>query len=905
VSTGALLASAPPARPLLALAAALFLGAPATPASAAPARVEDRQQVLVLHSYSPDFVWTRSQQEGIDAVFGPLAAEYDLSIEYLDAVHHPELLQGRLVLDLLRAKLARQRLRVVLTSDNAAFDFARAHRAELFPRVPIVFMGLNGYDDSILRGEQGITGVAEDSDLPGTLQALLRLLPETKRIVFPGMADDLTYRAIRSTIAKDLSALPAHVATAFPEYPDVDAALEEVRKLAPGSVIVIMANMRTADGEGITSQRVVELVSAAAPVPVFTEWDFVLGHGAVGGSVISGIEQGRLAAQIAVQILRGESPESIPVHRGAGRTFAFDHRQLERFGIPKSRLPRGSLLLFAPERTLRVSREVAWVAGISFAVLLGVAGTLVASVRRRRRAERNLRGANERFAAILRAATDYSVIGTDPEGRIVVFSEGSQLMLGYAPEEVMGKPAELLHDPAEVAARAAELGVAAGFEAFVAVARRGGAETREWTYRRKDGSRLRVALTVAAMRGPDGALLGFIGISRDVTAEKRMEEQLAHSQKMESVGLLAGGVAHDFNNLLTPILGHTALLLEDLDPADPATEALREIRAAAEHASELTRQLLAFSRKQMLELRTLALGDVVHRAESMLRRTLGENIGIEVDVAPDLDAVRADPGQMEQVLLNLAINARDAMPGGGLLHIAARNVTVDEAYVVQHGDLKPGRYVLLEVSDTGVGMTAEVRRHLFEPFFTTKERGKGTGLGLSTVYGIVKQHGGAVGVYSEPGQGSTFRVYLPAAEGAAAPPARPPGPSIPRPGGKETVLVVEDSDAVRLVASDMLRRLGYTVLAAPDGERALSLAEAGGRIDLLLTDVVLPGMNGKQVATRLRERRPGIRVLYMSGYAADVIVHHGAVDEGVAFVRKPLSFDGLARKVRSVLDVPA
>ena len=386
---------------LLALAVLLA----AAPVAHAASPIHGRDSVLVLHSYSQDFVWTRSQQEGIDAVLGAYASAYEVRIEYLDAVHHPELLKGRLVLDLFRAKLADQRFRLVLTSDNAAFDFARAHRAALFPGVPIVFMGLNGYEDSMLRGEKGITGVAEDPDLSGTLQVLLQLVPQTKRIVFPGMVNDLTYRAIRGTVAKDLAALPPQVVAEFPEYPDVDAALEAVRTLPPDAAIVIMTNMRTRDGEGISSQRVVELVSAAASVPVFTNWDFVVGHGAVGGSVISGVEQGRQAAEIAVQILRGERPESIPVHRGAGKTFLFDHRQLARYDIPASRLPPGAVTLFSPERSFRVSRETAWIAGVSFAVLLGMTISLVLSVRRRRRAEEQVHALNRELEGRVRERT--------------------------------------------------------------------------------------------------------------------------------------------------------------------------------------------------------------------------------------------------------------------------------------------------------------------------------------------------------------------------------------------------------------------------------------------------------------------------------------------------------------------
>ncbi len=886
---------------MAALALALsFLGAPAW------ASVQSRPLVLVLHSYSPDYEWTRLQQRGIDAVFGPLERDYRLRIEYLDLANSPQLARGPLLLDLYRSKYAGERFAVVLTSDNGAYQFALSHRAALFPDAPIVFMGLNGWEESMRDGQPGITGAAEDNDFLGTFEVALRLRPGIKRFVLPGMAEDPSFRGNRAMVRQILGAFHHDVAVEFPEYPDVDAAIEALRQLPPDSAIIVIANMRTREGKGVNSQRVVELVSAATTVPIFTAWDFMVGHGAVGGSVTSGVEQGRLAAEIAVRILQGEQADGIPVHRGVGNRYVFDDRQLLRFGIDSARLPKGSEVRYSPERTYRIPREAVWTAVLSLLVLVVAAASLIVAVRRRQRAEAALRDANERLRAILSAATDYSVIGTDPLGRITVFSEGSQLMLGYRPEEAIGRPVtELIHDPSEIAARAAELGIEPGFEVFLTAARRGATETREWVYRRKDGSHLTVSLTVAAVHDKAGALIGFIGIARDVTTQKRVEQQLLQSQKMESVGLLAGGVAHDFNNLLTPILSYTSLFLERLRPEDPVFEGLREIEAAATRATELTRQLLVFSRKQRLELKTLSLGDVVRHTETMLRRTLGETIDIQVEIAPGLDAVRADAGQMEQVLLNLAINARDAMPKGGLLRIAVRSMALDEQAAAQHPGVRAGRHVLLEVSDTGVGMTPEVQAQLFQPFFTTKERGKGTGLGLSTVYGIVTQHGGGITVYSEPGRGTTFRIYLPAlAEVAAADLAGPDqvAPVAPR-GRGETVLVVEDCDAVRKVACSMLDQLGYRALGAADGEQGLEVARAhGARIDLLLTDVVLPRLNGKEVATRLCQERPGLPVVYMSGYAADVVVHDGAIDQGVHFIQKPLTLGLLARKVREVLD---
>jgi PAS domain S-box-containing protein len=528
----------------------------------------------------------------------------------------------------------------------------------------------------------------------------------------------------------------------------------------------------------------------------------------------------------------------------------------------------------------------------------------IRDVTEQRRAAEAMRVANERFGAVFRASS-YSIIGTDRSGTITMFSEGAERMLGYRSEEVVGKLTPIaLHDPAEVAARAAELGVAPGFAAFVHGASGGRSETRDWTYIRKDGSRFPVSLTVTEMRAEDGTPIGYMGIARDVTAQRRLEQQLLQSQKMESIGQLAGGIAHDFNNLLTPITGFSELFLLDLPTGDPRHEGLREIHAAAKRAADLTRQLLAFSRKQVLELKTVRLGEVVELFGRMLRRTLGEDVRIQVSVADDLAPVRADAGQIEQVLMNLSLNARDAMPRGGVLSIDLRNARIEEENAAQAADLKPGAYVVMEVSDSGVGMAPEILAHVFEPFFSTKEAGKGTGLGLSMVYGIVRQHGGNVTVYSEPGRGTTFRVYLPRA------PDRGDGerttrtaPSRELARGMETILVVEDNDIVRDVACSMLRRLGYRVLDADGGDAALRVAFGhAAHVDLLLTDVVMPKMNGKEIFMHLNAAVGGLKVLYMSGYAASVIVNRGALDPGVHFIQKPLSLEALAFKVREVLD---
>ncbi|HUB07636.1 MAG TPA: response regulator [Myxococcales bacterium] len=384
-------------------------------------------------------------------------------------------------------------------------------------------------------------------------------------------------------------------------------------------------------------------------------------------------------------------------------------------------------------------------------------------------------------------------------------------------------------------------------------------------------------------------------------ARRRLEEQLRQAQKLEAIGSLAGGVAHDFNNLLSIILTYSDLLMRALPSDSPMREDLSEIKKAGERARDLTRQLLMFSRQQVIEPRVLCLNDPLQGIRTMLDRLIGEDIELSIVRSPDLWDVEADPGQIEQVLMNLVVNARDAMPDGGKLTIETANVVLDEDYQAQHPGAGTGPHVMLAVIDTGTGMDAVTRSRIFEPFFTTKGPGKGTGLGLSTVFGIVKQNRGNVWVYSEPGLGTAFKIYLPRTEAARE--EKAPVPVAPRVSGNETILVVEDEASLRAAALRVLRELGYRVLEAALPSEAIALCERStDHIHLLLTDVVMPEMNGRQLADRLRQGRPSLKVLYTSGYTENTIVHHGVPEAGIHFLPKPISPDLLAAKVRSVLD---
>jgi two-component system cell cycle sensor histidine kinase/response regulator CckA len=514
-------------------------------------------------------------------------------------------------------------------------------------------------------------------------------------------------------------------------------------------------------------------------------------------------------------------------------------------------------------------------------------------VHAREQAQKVLRQRDEELRAVIRA-TPMPIIRVDREDKVTLWNPAAERVFGWSEEEVMGRPIPYLAPEMQEESRRVRHRALAGETVD-------GVET---VRQRKDGRLVQVRMWLAPVYDESGNISGSTGLLQDVSQERQMEEQLRQSQKMEAVGQLAGGVAHDFNNLLTPILGYCDLILENEALTEPSLrDDVQQIKEAAERASQLTRQILAFSRRQPLQPRTLNINDVVSEMEPLLRRTLGEDVHLLTAYAPHLGATEVDAHELQQALLNLVVNARAAMPSGGKLTLETSNVELDDIYCRTHPEVEPGQWVMLAVSDSGTGMAPEVLARVFEPFYTTKAPGEGTGLGLSMVYGIVRQSGGHVGVYSEPGQGTTFRIYLPRSQGSAerlAPALAEEAAS----GGSETILVVEDDPGVRDLTERILAARGYTVLTAPDAtEGAALLAHCDTTIDLLLTDVVLPGgMQGGALGRAAGYLRPELPIIYMSGYARSAIVHSGRVDEGVDYLAKPFTPESLARKVRRALD---
>ena len=543
--------------------------------------------------------------------------------------------------------------------------------------------------------------------------------------------------------------------------------------------------------------------------------------------------------------------------------------------------------------------------GYALLVMVTIVGILILIFRRHlntleeqrlariRLGDEAVRESEKKYRNLFETVTD-AIFIVDRNGRILEVNEAACRQLGYSRQELLALSVDRISGRSRAEISATQQRIIDQ-----------GHAVSHTTHLRRDGSIIPVELAVTAFTFGDNP--GFIGVARDLTERQRVEEekrqleiQLQQAVKMESIGLLAGGIAHDFNNLLTSILGN-AEMAQAVLPADSSLAApLREILKAGNSAAALTRQLLAFSRKQIIQPRLIDLNDLIIQMNTMLFRLIGEHITFKTALGQDLAPIKVDPGLVEQILINLVVNARDAMPDGGTLTVETTGVRLGGKYQALHLASESGKYVMLAVSDDGPGMTAEVKARLFEPFFTTKPKGRGTGLGLATTYGAVKQSGGHIEVYSELGKGTTFKIYFPAASGSVE--TLEPIEAV-TPTGDETVLLVEDDPDVRLLSSEMMLSLGYRVIAAASGDQALEMVtQRKEPIHLLLTDVVLPGMNGRQLAEKLTVIHPETRVLFTSGYTEDIIVYRGVLDQGLSFIGKPYSRDSLAAKVRQILD---
>ena len=875
-----------------------FAAPAVTPADQASAGEIGSRHILILSSYHRDYSWTEQIIEGIHAAFAEFDTPIEFSYEYLDTKRQEETAAYyQLCAELLLHKYQRKPVDLIILSDNSSFNFLAVHQQQLFPDVPVVFCGINNYSPTLHSRLPGSTGVAEDKEMGATLGLIRRLHPDARSIAI--ISDTTGTGAIdagliKHAIKEDSSFAPVILSSGQLSLAEL---LERLRHLPADTIIFFSSFWHDRTGRTFAADDVIPLLAKNASVPIYTHADTFLSGGIVGGVLVHGHTQGRRAGEMAVQILNGVPIASIPVSAHANKPI-FDYQALVRWQIDKQRLPADAVILNLPPPSF-YERYTAliWSTIATFITLLLLIIGLAANIVFRQRAEAALRQSEARFRALIEMSP-----------LPILLCHGNDIL--YANRTFM----ELVNADCFEAVTVRQL---FDFVATDEVDRvkhtvatwvqsgRQGALQFESIGRRMDGSHFPVAVNVTMITLAEGACsLAFIS---DITERCRAEEerhklqtQLLHAQKMESVGRLAGGVAHDFNNMLGVILGYTELSMKQLAPSERLYANLQQIKEAAEHSADLTRQLLAFARRQTVAPKVIDLNDTVERMLQMLHRLIGEQIKLSWLPGNAVWPVRIDPVQLQQVLMNLCVNARDAISGAGTVIIETGNLAGSSALLGQQGDIVPGDYVQLAVGDDGCGIDAQTREHLFDPFFTTKEIGKGTGLGLAMVYGIVKQNDGHIIVQSSPGQGTVFHILLPRHDAAIEPAVekQPPEPAAAI-SGQETILLVEDEPKILEMTATLLELQGYRVISAPLPSEAIRLAEKHhGEIHLLITDVIMPEMNGRELAEHLLASYPNLKQLFISGYTADIMSANGGPDDEIHFLQKPFTAAELSSAVQ-------
>jgi two-component system cell cycle sensor histidine kinase/response regulator CckA len=863
---------------LIVLAATLSAMVVFPPAvAAAPA-----SPILVLNSYHQGYSWTDGEVAGIRSVMGD-ASTVQLSVEYLDWRRFPTQQNHDQVEKLLQTRYSTSRPDVLIVTDNPALDFALDHRNSLFEDMPIVFCGINDYQASVLRKDKNITGVAEEIDPAGTLAIALGLQPHATSVY---VITDFTETglAVRRTIQSVIPAFEDRASFTFSPDVTITELMDATAALPDGTVILAGPFTRDKDGAFIDMPAFTAELARHTSLPVYGVYEQCLGWGIVGGVLTSPQLEGTKAGELVARILAGEPAGSIPVVTRQSTRVAFDWRRMSALGIPVSSLPVGATVINRPVTILDTNRRlVVFTAAVILLLVLGIVFLAVNDVRRERAEASALRLAT----AIEQAAEAIAI--TDPTGIVTYVNPAFEHTTGFPDAESRGHNIRaLLGD--EVAApleRRVEESLTP-YESW----------KKKITSIRKDGSLVELDLTVSPVRGPGDEVANYTYVGRDITQEAALEEQLRQSQKMEGIGLLAGGVAHDFNNILTGILGYANMLEPDAAPGSTMQEGLHVIQQAAERAAELTRQLLSFARRGKRQNITVDLNSTILEVVSLLSRTVNKNITMTEHFDTDQATVLGDPGQLQQVVLNLAINGRDAMLQGGTLTFRTWHQLFDGEQLMAHPGTKPGVFVALSVADTGVGIEKKNLRRIFEPFFTTKDTGKGTGMGLAMAYGIVKSHKGFIDVTSDLGKGATFTAYIPATDLV---PAAAPVPSLPR-KGHGRILIVDDEEVVRKLAREMLRRAGYDVVTAAGTTEAVTWYRAHPHeTDLVIIDMVMPGKDGQECFKSLKAIDPDVRAILSTGYGLDGHAQD-TLDTGmVGYVQKPYHMDDLVTAVADAL----
>lgn len=853
------------------------------------------KNVLVLNSYHPGFLWSDGIMEGVKSEFTKSGQNIKIDIEYMDTKRISDKKHYQNLYGLYKHKFIKRDYDLILTSDDHAFSFMIKYHDELFPDKPVVFCGLNSLDESLeidLSRLGWITGSVEMYDIQGNLDLIRRLHPDIKQIAV--ICDNtMSSQKCKGKVREAADLMPDSIKfNYFKENVYMEDILMKVRDLPRNSVVFLMSFFKDRKGRYYSPQTGGKMISENSPVPVYSAWDCYLGHGITGGLITNSNAQGKMGAKISLRILNGDKISNIPVSRKPADNYMFDYNKLERFGVKFSQLPENSIVSNKPYSFYSEHKLLVGAVSTTITLFAFIIFFLATNIATRRRVEESLRNSEEKMKAILRASpVGIALIIKD---KLDWANETICRMLGYEQDFLLGQKARVFYLDDEEYKRV-------GRELRAGIAESGISQAGTRLIR-KNGATFDCRIRACYLDSADPSRGQIITVI-DISETKLLQAQLLQAGKMEAVGTLAGGISHDFNNMLQAIMGYTQILLLDKSNEAPEFDKLKHIEKAAQRGSELTRQLLTFSRKIESKPRPLNLNQEVKRVCTILKRTIPKMINIELLLKDDLKIINADPVQMEQALMNLGVNSRDAMPDGGRLIFETKNITLDKIYCKIHLGVSPGDYVLLSVSDTGFGMDKETMEHIYEPFFTTKETGKGTGLGLAMVYGIMKSHNGHITNYSMPGKGATFQIYFPVLETDAEVQAGEEKQE-EIPCGSETILLVDDEESILETAKNMLERFGYTAITAESCEKAIEIFSKSPLPypDLVILDIGMPGIGGHQCLKELLRIDPDIRVIIASGYSPSGKVEESIKSGAAGFIGKPYNLTNMIKKVREVLD---
>ncbi|MBG0789812.1 MAG: response regulator [Desulfovibrionaceae bacterium] len=857
---------------------------------AVPALAEKpSKSVLYLNSYHHGYQWSDSIMDGVRSVLAGSQYKIDLQIEYMDAKRYNYKDVTGMLLRLYKEKFVHERFDIIITSDNDAFSFASQYREILFPGVPLVFCGVNDLNPRAMT-QGNMTGVVEQFDLSRTLDVVMRLHPGKNHMIVVGDSSTAG-NAIRHQIE---TIVPQYNKPLTVEYwinLSLDTVLARVETLPDNSFLFFIPYYQVIDGRFLTSEEVMESIYARSSVPIYTTWAFLLGHGAVGGKMLSGFKHGQTAASLALEVLDGKRPDDIPVYMETTGEYRFDYAVMERLHLDMDRLPEGSTIINAPKAFYELPKELFWTIIVSLALLCMVVVFLILTIVERRRVEQKVKD-QLAFQEILMDTVPQLVSWKDRRGRYLGSNHAFAEFFGCErAEAVMGKTArEVMRDPDYVAwSMDADQSVLYQHKAVRKV-RRELADAQ--------GEPAWVEVNKVPISDRSGQVVGVLSTAENITKERNLEKQLLQSQKMEAIGTLAGGIAHDFNNILTSIINSTELAVSDIDPESMTNKDLERVLKAARRGGRVVKQILAFSRPSTEGFRPTDVGAVVSEALALMESSMPGNIEVRSRIADNIPCVLADPTQIHQTAMNLCTNSFHALRStGGIIEVGVdvAELEKDDADLL---GLAPGEYVHLVFEDNGPGIQADILDKIFDPFFTTKDKTEGTGLGLAVVHGIVRSHKGGLRVTPRPGGGTVFTIYLPKSAGLSFDCAANTGDT---PAFGIHVLFVED-DADQLATTPrLLEAMGCRVTPLGVPEEALELtADNGGTFDLVITDYDMPGLSGTQLAERLARFAPDLPIILISGRedAAGAAAHLPNIRRVII---KPYDKHDLSEAIRSVL----